>query len=238
MDNNNIKNRRQIRLLVKKDILINNTIKGYVLDISEGGMFIYTHVLFPKGSLINLNFMLKEGDLPVKIQSCVQFVQERVGIGVVFTDSSQIDKERLKKFIVDNLDAHPLGAEAAAIDTRKKVLLVDDSISAINTYKNKLVFTGFIVREAASGVEAIKILSKEKMDLIVMDLVMEGMDGIKLLQLIRANPEWKDIKVIVLSGRMNTKDAEKIASFGVASLFPKMTTSPNKLADRIKELLG
>lgn len=239
MKDDNIKERRQqVRLPIKKEMVIDNAVKGYALDISEGGMFIYTHVPFPKGRLINLNFILWERDAPFNMQARVQSVQEGVGIGVIFTNPSQTDMERLKRFIAENLDAHPLGEEAAASDTRKKVLIVDDSPTARNTYKNKLALAGFVVREASSGVEAIKALSNEKVDLIVLDFQMQGMDGAKFLQLVRANDEWKTIKVIVLSGRITTQEAERVSCFGVADLMSKMTTTPNKLAERIKELLG
>ncbi len=231
------KDRKQDRLLIKKEVLINNAVKGYALDLSEGGMFIYTHIPFPKGGLIELNFTLGEGSVPIKTQALVQFVQEAVGIGVAFTNLSQVDLERLKRFIADNMNAHPLGAEAAALDTRKKILIVDDSPTARNTYKNKLVLTGFVVKEAASGIDAIKLLSKETPDLMIIDLQMEGMDGVKLIQLLRTNEEWKKIKIIVLSGRITTQEAEKISAFGISDLLPKMMTTPNKLAERVKQIL-
>ncbi|MBI3755359.1 MAG: PilZ domain-containing protein [Deltaproteobacteria bacterium] len=42
MAEDDIKKRKQVRLLVKKEVVINDAVKGYALDISEGGMFIYT----------------------------------------------------------------------------------------------------------------------------------------------------------------------------------------------------
>ncbi|MBI5874902.1 MAG: response regulator [Deltaproteobacteria bacterium] len=231
------KDRRQGRLLVKKEVLINKAVKGYALDISEGGMFIYTHVQFIKDTLLDLIFTLEQDAPPVNIQGRVQFVQKDVGIGVGFINLIHLDIERLKQFIAKNMDAHPLGAEAADVDKRKKVLLVDDLASARNTYKNKLVLAGCAVREAASGMDAIKLISKETPDLVILDLQMEGMDGVKLLQLLRANEEWKKIKVVVLSGRITSQEAERIASFGVADFLSKMITTPNKLAERVKQIL-
>lgn len=232
------KNRKQIRLLVKKEVLINNAVKGYALDISEGGMFIYTQIPFPKGRLLDLSFTFAEGLAPLRPQARVQFVQEGVGVGVVFINTSQVDRERLKRFIEENLDAHPLGAEAAAIDMRKKILIVDDSAAARTTYKNKLVLMGFLVREAPSGLEAIKAIEKETVDVILLDLQMEGIDGVKFMQLLRTSEKWKNVKVIVLSGRITPQEVERISAFGISDILPKMTTTPNKLVERVKQILA
>ncbi|MBI3755360.1 MAG: response regulator [Deltaproteobacteria bacterium] len=137
----------------------------------------------------------------------------------------------------ENLDAHPLGLEAAALDARKKILIVDDSATARTIYKNKLALMGFVIREASGGTEAIKALGKERLDLIILDMQMEDMDGVKLLQLLRTNEEWKQIKVIVLSGRLTPQDAERVSAFSVSDILPKMTTTPNKLAERAKQIL-
>lgn len=231
-----IKDRRQVRLLLKKDVLINNTVRGYALDMSEGGMFIYTHVPVPKGQLIELRFALKQGAPPVVLKAEVRFLQEGVGLGVIFTDADEPAKERLRKFIEENIDAHPLGANAANIDKRKKILILDDS-AARTTYKNRLVLANFVVREASTGVEALAQIAKEEPDLILLDIVMEGMGGIRFLQLLRANEAWKDIKVVVLSGMITPQEAQMICSFGVENVLSKMTTTPAKLAELIKQIL-
>jgi len=233
-----IENRKQIRLLVKKDVVINNAVKGYILNISEGGAFIYTQIPFPKDMLINLNFTLDEAQEPLHLQSRVQTVQQGVGVGVVFVNLSQADEGRLKRFIEKNLDPNLLVHDATVSDTRKKILIVDDSPAARTTYKNKLVLIGFTVREASSGLEAIKAIESEMPDLMLLDLQMEGMDGGKVLQLLRSSDKWKNIKVVVLSGMITPQEAERIWAFQVLDILPKMTTTPNKLAERVKEILG
>lgn len=230
------KGRRQVRLLVKKDVVINNAVKGYILDISEGGAFIYTQIPFPKGRVIELSFTMAEGKEPLRPQGCVQFVQEGVGIGVEFIKISEADNGRLKRFIEENMDQN-LPAHKAAGDTRKKILIVDDSPAARTIYKNKLALMGFAVREASGGMEAIKAIENEMPDLMLLDLQMDGMDGGKVLQLLQSSEKWKNIKVIVLSGRITPQEAEKIWAFKVLDILPKMTTTPNKLAERVKEIL-
>ena len=232
-----IEKRRQIRLLLKKDVVINNAVKGYIMDISEGGASIYTQIPFPKDMLINLSFTLDEAHEPLNLQARVQSVQQGVGVGVVFVNTSQADDGRLKRFIEENLDPN-LVVHKTAGDTRKKILIVDDSPTARTIYKNKLALIGFSVREASSGMEAIKAIENEMPDLMLLDLQMEGMDGGKVLQLLGSSDKWKNIKVVVLSGRITPQEAERIWAFKVLDILPKMTTTPNKLAERVKEILG
>jgi DNA-binding response OmpR family regulator len=62
---------------------------------------------------------------------------------------------------------------------RNKILLVEDSKVIQQMYKNKLTIEQFKVITADNGMEAIKILSQEKPDIILLDLMMPIMDGYK-----------------------------------------------------------
>lgn len=229
---------KHIKLMIKKEVLINNSIKGHTLEISEGDMLLYSAVPFPMGRIIELSFSLVDGVPPIKLRARVQTVQEGVGVGVSFTGINQADKERLKRFIEENVSAQSVKQEHPAGDTRKKVLLVDDSVSARATYKNKLVLSNYNVREASSGMEAIKSITEELPDLIVLDMQMEGMDGTKVLQFVRSNDAWKNVKVIMLSGRITPQETDRISAMGVSGILSKMITTPNKLADQVKQILG
>ncbi|MBI5236104.1 MAG: response regulator [Deltaproteobacteria bacterium] len=232
-----INDRKQVRLFLKKDVLINTTVKGYALDMSEGGMFIYTHIPFPKDKFIEVQFALKPGEALLSVKAQVRFLQPGVGLGIVFVNMAEPVKERLKKYIEENINAHPLGQDAANIDKRKKILIVDASLGSRTTYKNRLVLANFIVREASNGVEALQQMAKEKPDLILLDLVMEKMGGVRFLQLLRADAAYKDVKIVVLSGSITPQEVQMICSFGIEQIFSKMTTTPAKLAELVKKIL-
>ena len=119
----------------------------------------------------------------------------------------------------------------------RRYFIIDASPSARTTYKNRLVLANFIVREASNGVEALQQITKEKPDLILLDLVMEKMSGVRFLQLLRADEACKGIKVVVLSGIITPQEAQLICSFGVEQVFSKMTTTPAKLAELVKKIL-
>lgn len=80
-----------------------------------------------------------------------------------------------------------------------KVLLVDDDKKLVKTLEEVLSKEGLTTRAAYNGVEALKILSEESFDLVVLDLQMPEMDGSRVLMNIRANPKLKEQKVLVCS---------------------------------------
>lgn len=225
--------KRQKRSIVKKRVLINRTIEATAIDISEGGMYIYTPEVFQKGSLIDLDLFLKEGEKPLTGKASVQYIHEGVGLGVMFSALSPEERKRLREFLYE-IEEKPF--ETEMIHT-KKILLIDDSDTTRRMYKTNLMTEGFFVIEAPGGMEGIKRLREGIPALIVLDLIMEDMDGYKFLQIIKVNPEWENIPVLVLSGRMTTAEMDRAASLGIDDYLVKATTSPKKLTEKVKEIL-
>jgi CheY-like chemotaxis protein len=209
------------RVLIQAPVVINNIVKAYALDISEGGMYLHTQAEFIPGATLELSFKLKEKEIRVK--AVVRHVQPGIGMGVSFINPSPETLSAIKDFLK--------GAPDIVKPKEKVILLVDDSEQSRSIYKNRLMSEGFTVFEASNGVEALKSIQENRPDLVILDLWMEGIDGFKFLQLIKLNPELKDIPVIVLSARVLPEDIKKALSLGASSFLPKMTTSPVKLAE-------
>ncbi len=79
------------------------------------------------------------------------------------------------------------------------ILIADDEPEVISFYKTKLERSGFRILTASNGVEAVDIATKERPDLVLMDVKMPQMDGVAAQQKLRDNPETKDIKVVFLT---------------------------------------
>jgi len=225
--------RRQRRLIIKKRVLINGKIEANAIDISEGGMYIYTPEPFEKGSVIDIELFLKEGEGPMKGRARIQYTHEGIGFGVMFLGLLPEERKKLRDLLYE-LKESPYVAGKTPM---KKILIIDDSETARRMYKNSLMMEGFFVMDAPSGMEGIKKLRETIPDLIVLDLIMEEMDGYKFLQLIRVNPDWENIPVIVLSGRMTTGEIDRAAALGIDDYLVKATTSPKKLAEKVREIL-
>jgi CheY-like chemotaxis protein len=87
------------------------------------------------------------------------------------------------------------------VQPKKKILIVEDSNTTRKIIDRILTEGGYATAEAANGMEALAEMSHNKPDLILLDIVMPGMDGYKVLSLIRKSEDSKDIPVILLTSR-------------------------------------
>lgn len=83
----------------------------------------------------------------------------------------------------------------------KKILIVDDEDDIRMIYRKKLEKSGYEVRTAKSGKEAIEICNSARPDLVLLDIVMPEMDGYKTCEKLRENSETGSIPVIFLTAK-------------------------------------
>jgi len=121
---------------------------------------------------------------------------------------------------------------------RNKILLVEDSKAVQQMYRNKLTFEQFQVLTADNGMEAIKVLSQEKPDLVLLDLMMPVMDGFKVLQVIKTDSRLSHIPVLVFSAKGQPEEVEKALNLGAAGYIVKSTTKPNEVVEKIRQVLS
>jgi len=91
---------------------------------------------------------------------------------------------------------------------RSRILIVEDNTDLRRVLSEILQYEGFDVVSAASAEEAITMLEADATlpQLAISDILMEGMDGCAFLTTIRANPRWRVMPVVFLSGQMQSPD--------------------------------
>lgn len=104
---------------------------------------------------------------------------------------------------------------------RKKVLVVDDSMSAVLWQKLVLRQEAYDVVTASDGEAAVAAAVAERPDLIIMDVVMPGMDGLEASRKIRATPATQHVPIIMTTTPENLASVEATAEVASADFLMK-----------------
>ena len=102
------------------------------------------------------------------------------------------------------------------------ILVVEDSptMRQLISFAMKRIQNSSVV-EATDGVDALKKLSSERIDLILCDINMPVMDGLKLVSLVRGNPMYKDIPIIMVTTEGAEEDRKRALAIGANAYLPK-----------------
>lgn len=118
----------------------------------------------------------------------------------------------------------------------KKVLLVDDEPNIVAALEFLLEKNGYDVKVAANGVEAIAQLDAFRPDLVLLDVMVPKLSGYEVCQRMRAEPKWRDIKIVMLSAKGREVEVNKGMSLG-ADLYVTKPFSSAELVATIQQLL-
>jgi CheY-like chemotaxis protein len=122
--------------------------------------------------------------------------------------------------------------------TRNTVLVVEDSKTIQQLYRNMFTLEQFRVLTADNGMDAIKLLSQEQPDAILLDLMMPVMDGYKVLQVVKTDPKLSKIPVIVFSTKGQPDEVEKALNLGASGYVVKAVTKPKEVVEKIKAVIS
>lgn len=117
-----------------------------------------------------------------------------------------------------------------------KILTVDDSKTIRMIVKKAFQPYDCALFEGENGVEGLAIAAKEKPDLIVLDITMPVMTGTEMLNKLKAEPDLKDISVIMLTAEAGQENVTKIVQMGVSDYMVKPFKG-EQLIDRVQKIL-
>ncbi len=103
----------------------------------------------------------------------------------------------------------------------KTILAVDDSVSIRKFITLALKVQGFKIVTCADGMEALEALPNHQIDLMITDLNMPNVDGFELIRVVRQNPEYKNLPIIILSSLSDNNDIENGLKLGANSYLIK-----------------
>ena len=124
------------------------------------------------------------------------------------------------------------------MDTKKKILLVEDDTALAAVYKSRLELEGFEIREVNNGEDALSAAIEFKPDLILLDAMMPKISGFDVLDILRNTPDTTNIRVIMLTALSQPKDKERAEALGVDDYLVKSQVVIGDVVERVKFHLG
>jgi CheY-like chemotaxis protein len=128
-----------------------------------------------------------------------------------------------EKAVIQKQLSHTYNKKDTSFLDDKTILIVDDFDDNRFIVKETLVFFSkqLTILEAENGLQALEVLKKNKVDLIIMDLDMPEMNGFEALSEIRKNKKTKHLKVAASTASLITNGDDEFLEFGFDAYLPK-----------------
>ena len=118
-----------------------------------------------------------------------------------------------------------------------KVLIVDDEPNIVISLEFLMEQAGYQVAVARTGDEAVDQINSFLPDLILLDVMLPGISGFEICQLVRQSPEWQHIRIIMLTAKGRDVEVSKGLALGANAYITKPIQAPQVLK-QVKALLG
>lgn len=120
----------------------------------------------------------------------------------------------------------------------KILLIVEDDPLMSRMYKKIFTFEKYEVDTAADGEEGLDKARSIKPTVILLDIMMPKMNGLQVLDKLKADPDTKNIPVIMLTNLASDKDAENAMIKGAVKYIVKSEHDPKEVANMVKEIIA
>jgi len=118
-----------------------------------------------------------------------------------------------------------------------KILIVDDEPNIVVPLQFLMEQNGYQTLVAQSGEEALETISKEQPDLVLLDIMLPGIDGFEVCEIVRLKPEWRHIRIIFLTAKGRDVDIAKGMVLGADEYITK-PFSNQQIIDAVTKLLN
>lgn len=120
---------------------------------------------------------------------------------------------------------------------KKKVLIADDEPNIVTSLEFLMAKAGYEVRVARNGDETLAQVQAFMPDLVLLDVMMPRRSGYDVCQALRSRPEWRHIRIVMLSSKSRESEVVKGMALG-ADAYVTKPFSNRELVARVSELLG
>ena len=118
----------------------------------------------------------------------------------------------------------------------KEILIVDDEPSIVIPIQFLMEQQGYSVIVAENGEDALDIIHKYEPDLVLLDIMLPGIDGYEVCEIVRLNPKYRHIKIIFLTAKGREVEIAKGMALGADAYITKPFSNA-EVVEKVKELL-
>jgi DNA-binding response OmpR family regulator len=118
----------------------------------------------------------------------------------------------------------------------KEILIVDDEQNVIMPLQFLMEQQGYRVMIAERGEDALELISRYKPDLVLLDIMLPGIDGWEVCEIVRLNPNYRNIRIIFLTAKGREVEIAKGLALGADAYITKPFSNAELVA-KVKELL-
>ena len=119
----------------------------------------------------------------------------------------------------------------------QKILVCDDDPNIRNIIDFGLQAEGFQVLAAADGAEALELARREAPDLVILDVMMPGSDGVEVCAALKQDEATRHLPVLLLTARTGKQDRDRGLAAGADDYITK-PFSPGRLVEKVQSVLG
>ena len=121
------------------------------------------------------------------------------------------------------------------MNNMRKILFIEDESALQKTLGDALRDKNYEVISALNGELGLNLAEREKPDLILLDLILPKIDGLKVLSKLKTNKATKNIPVIVLTNVEDTEKIDKAIELGISAYLVKANYSLQEVIDKIEQ---
>lgn len=140
-----------------------------------------------------------------------------------------------------NQPSQPVNQDTAGQVAKKEpkvILVVEDDPVLLKMYTEKFNFEGFKVLNARNGDEALKVSLGNKVDIVLLDIMLPRVSGTDYLMKLRQDPRGRTIPVVALTNLAEETERQKALELGVKEYLVKAMQTPEQVVEKIKKYLA
>jgi DNA-binding response OmpR family regulator len=118
----------------------------------------------------------------------------------------------------------------------KEILIVDDEPGIVVPVKFLMEQQGYHVITTNNGEDALDLIYQQKPDLVLLDIMLPGIDGYEVYEIMRLNPDYRDVKIVFFTAKGREMEIAKGLALGADAYITKPYSNAELVA-KVKELL-